>query len=165
MFVTSHPLFRLPVFIMGVAAALLTLRGVEYPQVRSGILQDIFPYIFPSSGDMRSVTETNPSVWASKTDRSSLLLILVILYTTVNSSCDLKVGLRKHLMFFTMTCLYCSFPTSMSTPSCSSATCSWWCCWASPRMRGSPSSPGCVTPGCVSSWASIPWHFTCSMIQ
>ena len=91
-FVTSHPLFRLPVFIMGVAAALLTLRGVEYPQVRSGILQDIFPYIFPSSGDMRSVTETNPSVWASKTDRSSLLLILVILYTTVNSSCDLKVS-------------------------------------------------------------------------
>ena len=32
-FVTSHPLFRLPLFIMGVSAALLTLRGVEYPQV------------------------------------------------------------------------------------------------------------------------------------
>ena len=99
MFVTTHPLFRLPVFIMGVAAALLTLRGVEYPQVRSGLLQDIFPVSCPPSSDMRSVTETNPSVWASKTDRSSLLLILVILYTTVNSSCNLKVGFTKNLMY------------------------------------------------------------------
>ena len=32
-FVTSHPLFRLPLFIMGVSAALLTMREVEYPQV------------------------------------------------------------------------------------------------------------------------------------
>ena len=95
MFVTSHPLFRLPLFIMGVAAGLLTLRDVEYPQVRAGVLQDIFPYSCSLSTGLRSITETNPSVWAFKTDRSSLLLILIVLYTTVNSFCHLKV--RFHL--------------------------------------------------------------------
>merc|ERR1740116_211704 len=96
MFVTTHPLFRLPLFLMGMAAGLLSLRGVEYPQLRSGLLQDLFPFSCPASSDMRSVTETNPSVWAAKTDRSSLLLVLIILYSTVNSSCGLKL-LLGHL--------------------------------------------------------------------
>ena len=93
MFATSHPLFRLPLCIMGMAAALLSLRGVEYPQDKSGtILQDLSPWNFPSANCIKSTTETNPKIWASKTDRSSFLLILVILYTAVNSTCDLKVG-------------------------------------------------------------------------
>ena len=30
-FLTNHPLCKLPVFTMGVAAGLLTVRGVQYP--------------------------------------------------------------------------------------------------------------------------------------
>jgi len=65
------------------------------------ILQDLSPWNFPSANCIKSTTETNPNIWASKTDRSSFLLILVILYTAVNSTCDLKLPyINVHTQLF-----------------------------------------------------------------
>ena len=52
---------------------------MEYPQLRSGLLQDLFPFSYPASSGsgLRSVTETNPSVWAAKTVLTFLSSVLI----------------------------------------------------------------------------------------
>ena len=88
--VSHHPLFRLPLFIMGVATGLLSLRGVEYCPENSGVLHHLSPWTWSESIGS-SINEANSNVWASKTDRCSLVLIFVIIYCTVVSTFDLTV--------------------------------------------------------------------------
>ena len=93
-----HHLFRLPLFIMGVAAGLLSLRGVEYSREKSGILHHLSPWTCAESIET-SINRANPNVWASKTDRCSLVLIFIIIYSTVVSTFDLTVRENGQLNF------------------------------------------------------------------
>merc|ERR1712227_1161156 len=84
-FATAHHLFRLPVFLMGVSAGLLTLREVEDPHHHHSTLHDIFPWglsSYSSSYSLSSKQETEKS-WARRTDRNSVLLISLVFYNIV----------------------------------------------------------------------------------
>ena len=83
-------LFRLPLFIMGVAAGLLSLRGVEYSKHISGILHHLSPWTC-SEPLGSSNNEENLNVWANRTDRCSLVLVCLIIYSTVVSTFNLTV--------------------------------------------------------------------------
>ena len=76
---------------MGMAAGLLSIRGVEYPEANSWIFQDIFPLRFSPAKMLATTTTTDATTWATRADRSSLLLIISILYTAVNSTYDFQV--------------------------------------------------------------------------
>ena len=90
--------FRLPLFIMGVAAGLLSLRGVEYSRENSWIFFHLSPWTCAESRET-SINRANPNVWASKTDRCSLVLIFIIIYSTVVSTFDLTVRENGQLNF------------------------------------------------------------------
>ena len=81
-YVIMHPLFRLPVFIMGCATGLLLLRGEQYSPEDYGVLQDIFPWKISSSETPVSTS----SNWPRRIDRNSLILILSIIYFVVKST-------------------------------------------------------------------------------
>ena len=99
-----HHLFRLPLFIMGVAAGLLSLRGLEYSRENSWIFFHLSPWTCAESRET-SINRANPKVWASKTDRCSLVLIFIIIYSTVVSTFNLTV--REHFKFsFRKKCQY-----------------------------------------------------------
>ena len=85
-----HHSFRLPLFIMGVAAGLLSLRGAEYSRKNSGILHHLSPWTCSESIGS-NISEQCPNNWALKTDRCSLVLIFIIIYSTVVSTFDLTV--------------------------------------------------------------------------
>ena len=87
-------LFRLPLFIMGVAAGLLSLRGVEYSKHISGILHHLSPWTC-SEPLGSSNNEENLNVWANRTDRCSLVLVFLIIYSTVVSTFNLTVRENK----------------------------------------------------------------------
>ena len=74
---------------MGVSTGLLALRGVEYSPGNSGILHNLSPLTWSES--IGSSTNANSNVWASKTDKCSLVLIFLIIYSTVVSTFDLTV--------------------------------------------------------------------------
>ena len=76
---------RLPVFLMGVSAGLLTLREVEDPHHQHSLLHEILPWIpggqsTSSTYSSSSQQETERS-WARRTDRNSLLLLCLVLYS------------------------------------------------------------------------------------
>merc|ERR1719270_901682 len=48
-YLTHHPLYRLPLYIMGMSAALIQLRGEIYSFKLEGFLHDVFPWRFPSA--------------------------------------------------------------------------------------------------------------------
>ena len=76
---------------MGVAVGLLSIRGIDYPQRNSGIFRDISPWTWTESREDGINEETNPNVWASRTDRGSLILIFLIIFSTVVSTFHIKV--------------------------------------------------------------------------
>ena len=78
-----HPLFRLPVFIMGCATGLLLLRGNQYPQENYGVIYDIFPWMLTSSDTF--VTKSASS-WGRRVDKNSSIICLFILYVFVQSA-------------------------------------------------------------------------------
>ena len=48
-----HPVFKMSVFIMGISAGILTLRGVEYPYCKQGYLHFLFPWKISVPGQER----------------------------------------------------------------------------------------------------------------
>ena len=107
----THPVFKLPVFIMGISASILSLRGVEYPYYKQGYLHYLFPWkisvptqesdselstdsstILISSAEItepelksRNTTELS---WGKITDLSSVILFLAVLYECIRSSSE-----------------------------------------------------------------------------
>ena len=78
-----HPLFRIPVFTMGVSAGLLSLRGVEYPLYKEGYVHLVFPWkISVQCEDDHDITEylkyskteptSEPSLETASSSKSSL---------------------------------------------------------------------------------------------
>ena len=109
-----HPVFKMPVFIMGISAGLLTLRGVDYPYCKQGYLHFLFPWKISVPGQERdsefstdsstrliSSAETSATVlksrnatelsWGKVTDFSSVILCLAILYEGIRSSSELDI--------------------------------------------------------------------------
>ena len=94
----AHPLFRMPVFMMGVLGGLQVLRArrswetFEDPNLNKNILHIIFPWGFRSNNDC---TETNekidaPSnmkfsvnVWTKRVDVCSILYVFILVSLTV----------------------------------------------------------------------------------
>merc|ERR1719270_1404978 len=62
-YLTHHPLYRLPLFIMGISAALIHLRGDIYSSNYQGLLHDGFPWKLqaPSS---TSINAKDNQKWA-----------------------------------------------------------------------------------------------------
>ena len=95
-----HPLFRIPVFIMGISAGLLTLRGVEYPNNKTGYLHFLFPWkiankseeiTLPSLESMTESTTNSFLSWEQITDLSSIIICLTILYEFVRTVLELNI--------------------------------------------------------------------------
>ena len=92
-FLSWHPLFRLPLFIIGVAAGLLSLRKVEYPQSEL-VLNDILPWKLSATTTIENISDTNASKWASRTDRSSLFLCLTLLFCSLLASFHFNIYIQ-----------------------------------------------------------------------
>ena len=101
-----HPVFKLPVFIMGISAGLLTLRGVEYPNHKLGYIHYVFPWnmlvqkenvysteatTLDSLSSKTKSSEAQPLPWARVTDVSSLILCATILYEGIRTSLELAI--------------------------------------------------------------------------
>ena len=100
-----HPVFKLPVFIMGISAGLLTLRGVEYPNHKLGYIHYVYPwnisiqkeelYVLKSTLDSSSsktkLLEAPLLPWARVTDISSLIICVTILYEGIRTSLELAI--------------------------------------------------------------------------
>ena len=94
----THPVFKLPVFIMGVSTGILTLRGVEYPYYKQGYVHYLFPWKI-SVPTQESVSELSTETelksrsatelsWGKVTDLSSIILCLAALYECIRSSSE-----------------------------------------------------------------------------
>ena len=88
-----HPVLKLPVFIMGISAGLLTLRGVEYPNHKLGNIHYVFPLNVSIQKEEVNSTKSKtldssktklleaPLLpWAKVADVSSLIICFTILY-------------------------------------------------------------------------------------
>ena len=97
----AHPLFRMPVFMMGVLGGLQVLRArrswesFEDPNLNKNILHVIFPWGYTSKNDS---TETNEkidtqlkmkhsiNVWSKRVDVCSILYVLILVSLTVTQA-------------------------------------------------------------------------------
>ena len=99
-----HPLFRIPVFIMGISAGLLTLRGEEYPHNKTGYLHFLFPWKISNKSEeitlpllenastkTESTTKSSSLPWGQITDLSSIIICLAIIYEAVRTLLELNI--------------------------------------------------------------------------
>ena len=76
-------LWRFPVFLMGVSAGLLAVREVEDPHHHRPLLHDVFPWSLSASTSLRPASTSSEASWARRTDRNSVLLLILVLYNVV----------------------------------------------------------------------------------
>ena len=156
--------FRLPLFIMGVAAGLLSLRGEDYSKSNSGILHHLSPWTC-SKPVGSSNNEENPNVWSNKTDRCSLVLIFLIVYSVVVSKFYLTVRLNisHNINLSVFFRIYTGFLVSTSTLNCFAAISSWLWSWASQKMRENLPLEDFAGANLSSFLGIIQWLPTCYM--
>ena len=97
----AHPLFRMPVFIMGVLGGLQVLRArrsledFEDPNLNKNILHVIFPWGYRSKNDTTDTNGKNDTrlnmkhsvnVWSKRVDACSVLYILSLASLTVTQA-------------------------------------------------------------------------------
>ena len=99
-FLYSHPVFKLPVLILGISTGILTLRGVEYPCTREGYLHYIFPWKMSveilendsnststiSSETASEVTDDTILAWSQITDFCSAFICFAVLYEGIRTT-------------------------------------------------------------------------------
>ena len=97
----GHPLFRMPVFMMGVLGGLQVLRArrslenFEDPNLNKNILHVIFPWGYSSKNDCSEINGKNDTrlnmknsvnVWSKRVDACSLFYILSLASLTVTQA-------------------------------------------------------------------------------
>ena len=97
----AHPLFRMPVFMMGVLGGLQVLRArrswksFEDPNLNKNILHVIFPWGYRSTNDSNKINEKNDTplnmeysvnVWSKRVDVCSIVYVLILVSLTVTQS-------------------------------------------------------------------------------
>ena len=106
-----HPIFRIPVFIMGISAGLLTLRGEEYLHNKTGYVHFLFPWKISNKSEeitlpllekacTKSKTEstTNSSLSRGQiTDLSSIIICLAIIYEAIRTILELNIPTIQEL--------------------------------------------------------------------
>ena len=94
----AHPLFRMPVFMMGVLGGLQVLRArrswetFKDPNLNKNILHVIFPWGYRSNNDSNETNGKNDTplnmkhsvnIWTKRVDVCSILYVLILVSLTV----------------------------------------------------------------------------------
>jgi peptidoglycan/LPS O-acetylase OafA/YrhL len=93
---TAHPIFRLPVFMMGVAAGLVRLRQEDDPYIGRRFLHCLLPWGFSAPSRPPTLTqEEKEAVWTRRVDTGVVCLVAFVVVCQPLGGLGLRQYFRK----------------------------------------------------------------------